>query len=92
MSVPLGWQTHLSLRGLVLPVGGIKEKVAAAAAARRHHARHAADTRNLGDISPDVRKRIELVWIDHADQAIATALMGEHTLIAESPTGDAKAA
>ena len=84
---------EISLRGLVLPVGGIKEKVAAAARAGITRVMLPARNRkDLDEISSDVRKYIELVWIDHADQAIATALVGEQTLIAESPTGDAKAA
>jgi ATP-dependent Lon protease len=84
---------EISLRGLVLPVGGIKEKVAAAARAGITRVMLPARNRkDLDEISPEVRKRVELLWIDHADQAVATALSGEHTLIAEKRSGDAKAA
>jgi hypothetical protein len=48
--------------------------------------------KDLEEISPDVRKRIELVWIDHAEQAIGSALEGEHTLIATAGHGGSKAA
>ena len=84
---------EISLRGLVLPVGGIKEKVAAAARAGITRVMLPARNRkDLEEISDDVRKRIEFVWIDNADQAIAQALAGEHTLIAATSPDDAKAA
>lgn len=84
---------EISLRGLVLPVGGIKEKVAAAARAGITRVMLPARNRkDLEEISADVKKRIELVWIDHADQAIATALEGEHTLIAATRSDGAKPA
>ena len=84
---------EISLRGLVLPVGGIKEKVAAAARAGITRViLPARNRKDLEEISADVRKRIELVWIENADQAIAMALVGEHTLTASTPTGGAKAA
>ncbi len=84
---------EISLRGLVLPVGGIKEKVAAAARAGITRVLLPARNRkDLEEISADARKRLELVWLDHADQAIAAALSGEHTLIAAASPDDAKAA
>ena len=84
---------EISLRGLVLPVGGIKEKVAAAARAGITRVLLPARNRKyLDDISAEVRKRVELVWIEDADQAIAAALTGEHTLIAGGASGGAKAA
>jgi ATP-dependent Lon protease len=82
---------EISLRGVVLPVGGIKEKVAAAARAGITRVMLPARNRkDLEEITPEVRKRVELVWIDHTDQAIATALAGEP--IAETPAGGVKAA
>lgn len=52
----------------------------------------AHNRKDLEEISRDVRKRVELVWIDHAAQAIASALAGEHALIAEVPAGGVNAA
>jgi ATP-dependent Lon protease len=84
---------EISLRGLVLPVGGIKEKVAAAARAGITRVLLPARNRkDLDDISAEVRKRVELVWIENADQAIAATLTGEHTLIAGRASSGAKAA
>ena len=84
---------EISLRGLVLPVGGIKEKVAAAARAGITRViLPARNRRDLEEISPDVRQRIELMWIDHVDQAIATALTGDDVPIASAADDGAKAA
>jgi ATP-dependent Lon protease len=84
---------EISLRGLVLPVGGIGEKVAAAA--RAGITRVLLPARNRKDreeISADVRKRLEPVRLDNADGAVAAALTGEHALIAAASRDDAKAA
>jgi len=66
---------EISLRGLVLPVGGIKEKTAAAA--RAGLARVLLPARNrkdLEEISEDVRNRLEFVWLERVDDLIAAAL------------------
>jgi ATP-dependent Lon protease len=66
---------EISLRGLVLPVGGIKEKVLAA-----HHAgvkRVMLPVRNrkdLEDIPPEARDALEFVWLESVDDALAAAL------------------
>jgi ATP-dependent Lon protease len=65
---------EISLRGLVLPVGGIKEKVVAAARAGITRVLlPARNRRDLADIPEDVRKRIEIVWIERVEQAITAA-------------------
>jgi ATP-dependent Lon protease len=66
---------EISLRGLVLPVGGIKEKVVAAA--RAGLARVLLPSRNrrdLEDIPADARDRLELIWLDWVEEALAAAL------------------
>ncbi len=66
---------EISLRGLVLPVGGIKEK--AAAAARAGLARVLMPARNRKDheeIPEDARNRLEFVWLERVEDAIAAAL------------------
>jgi ATP-dependent Lon protease len=66
---------EISLRGLVLPVGGIKEKTAAAARAGLTRvmlpARNRKDTE---DISEDARKKLEFIFLETIDDAVAAAL------------------
>ncbi|MBJ7409393.1 MAG: endopeptidase La [Phenylobacterium sp.] len=66
---------EISLRGLVLPVGGIKEKVVAAATAGVRRvllpARNRADER---DIPEETRQTLELIWLERIEDAIEAAL------------------
>ena len=66
---------EISLRGLVLPVGGIKEKVVAAAAAGITRVLlPARNRRDFEDIPADARERLEFVWLERVDEAIEAAL------------------
>ena len=69
---------EISLRGLVLPVGGIKEKVVAAARAGLSRVLlPARNRRDFEDIPEDARGRLEFVWLESVDDAIAHALTAE---------------
>ena len=66
---------EISLRGLVLPVGGVKEKVLAALRAGIHTVMlPARNQRDLEDIPADARAQVKFVWMEQVDDAIATAL------------------
>jgi ATP-dependent Lon protease len=66
---------EISLRGLVLPVGGIKEKVVAAARAGLTRVMlPARNRRDFEDIPEDARSRLEFVWLETVDDAMAHAL------------------
>jgi ATP-dependent Lon protease len=66
---------EISLRGLVLPVGGIKEKVIAAARAGLTRVMlPARNKRDLEDIPVDVRNHLEIIWLERVEEAIAAAL------------------
>jgi ATP-dependent Lon protease len=66
---------EISLRGLVLPVGGIKEKVVAAAAAGVTRVMlPARNRRDYDDIPEEARKQLEFVWLERVDEAVAAAL------------------
>ena len=66
---------EISLRGVVLPVGGIKEKcVAAARAGIRTVILPARNRRDLEDIPQSVRNRLEFVWAEKIDDVLARAL------------------
>ena len=69
---------EISLRGLVLPVGGIKEKVVAAAAAGLTRVMlPARNRRDFDDIPQGARDKLEFVWLERVDDAIAGGTGGE---------------
>jgi ATP-dependent Lon protease len=75
---------EISLRGLVLPVGGIKEKIIAAhRAGIRRIMLPARNRKDFEDIPEEVRKQVEFIWLERVDEAVAAAL--------ESPPAEAAA-
>ena len=76
---------EISLRGLVLPVGGIKEKtIAAARAGIKRVILPARNRRDLEDIPQSTRESLEFVWVERVDEALTVALGG-------APTGEPQA-
>jgi len=79
MRVPVrsnvGMTGEITLRGRVLPIGGLKEKLIAAL-------RGGIDTvlipkeneKDLADIPPAVRRSLEIIQVDHMDDVLAAAL------------------
>jgi ATP-dependent Lon protease len=66
---------EISLRGLVLPVGGIKEKVLAAhRAGITRVLLPARNQKDFEDIPESARESLEFVWLERVDDAIAAAL------------------
>jgi len=66
---------EISLRGLVLPVGGIKEKVLAAHAAGIKRIMLPARNRKDYDDIPEIARRdVEFIWLERVEEAIAAAL------------------
>jgi ATP-dependent Lon protease len=66
---------EISLRGLVLPVGGIKEKLAAAARAGLTRVMlPARNKRDLEDLSEETRRQLELIWLERVEDALEAAL------------------
>jgi ATP-dependent Lon protease len=69
---------EISLRGLVLPVGGIKQKVVAAhAAGIRTVLLPARNRRDHDEIPEAARKDLRFVWCETVDDALAAALEEE---------------
>jgi len=69
---------EISLRGLVLPVGGIKEKVLAALQAGiRTVMLPARNRRDLEDIPDAAQKRLQFVWLERVDDALNTAIAAD---------------
>jgi ATP-dependent Lon protease len=75
---------EISLRGLVLPVGGIKEKVLAAMRGGIETVLLPARNRkDLQDVPEGARARLRFVWLETVDDAVQHAL---------APAGEAQAA
>jgi ATP-dependent Lon protease len=75
---------EISLRGLVLPVGGIKEKVVAAAAAGLTRVMlPARNRRDYDEIPQTAREKLEFIWLEHVDEAVANALADVKAVAAE---------
>jgi len=66
---------EISLRGLVLPIGGVKEKVLAAMRAGITTVMlPARNRRDLDEIPAEAREKVSFVWVEQVDEALATAL------------------
>ncbi|UJS22959.1 endopeptidase La [Thiothrix winogradskyi] len=66
---------EISLRGLVLPIGGVKEKCLAALRAGIHTVMLPARNRkDLDDVPENARKQLNFVWLERVDDAINAAL------------------
>ena len=69
---------EISLRGLVLPVGGIKEKtMAAVSSGIRTVILPARNRRDLEDIPASAREALQLVWAERVEEVIAAAFDGD---------------
>jgi ATP-dependent Lon protease len=66
---------EITLRGKVLPVGGIKEKVLAAhRAGIRSVILPRRNERDLEDVAEEVRRNVDFVPVDDADEVLRHAL------------------
>ena len=69
---------EISLRGRVLPVGGIKEKVLAASRSRLKQVLLPEDNRkDWLDVPPEVRERMGVHFIKHISELIPLALISK---------------
>ena len=81
---------EISLRGLVLPIGGVKEKVLAALRAGITTVMlPARNKRDLEEIPAEAREKLKFVWVEKVDDALATALSEmagpKETVLIEEP-------
>jgi ATP-dependent Lon protease len=66
---------ELSLRGLVLPIGGVKEKtLAALRAGIRTVMLPRRNEKDLEDVPAEVRQAIQFVWLDRVEDAVHCAI------------------
>ncbi|HYG69157.1 MAG TPA: endopeptidase La, partial [Anaeromyxobacteraceae bacterium] len=81
---------EITLRGLVLPVGGVKEKVLAAhRAGIRRVIIPARCEKDLVDVPEQARKELDFVFAAHMDEVLAAALE-ENPLGRKAPPPDAE--
>ncbi|MGE5525724.1 MAG: endopeptidase La [Rhodospirillaceae bacterium] len=67
---------EISLRGLVLPVGGIKEKVLAALAAGiKRVMLPARNRKEFDEIPAEAREKMEFIWLETVDDAVEGAML-----------------
>lgn len=72
----IGMTGEITIRGKILPVGGIREKVLAAHRAGLRTVMLPKDNqRDLEEVPQIVRDDIEFIFIEHADEAINQALL-----------------
>jgi ATP-dependent Lon protease len=66
---------EISLRGLALPIGGVKEKVLAATRAGITTVLlPARNQKDLEDVTEAARQQVRFVWLEDVDDAVAAAL------------------
>jgi ATP-dependent Lon protease len=66
---------EISLRGLVLPIGGVKEKVLAALRAGITTVLlPARNKKELEEIPEDARARLRFIWVENVDEALREAV------------------
>jgi ATP-dependent Lon protease len=66
---------EISLRGLVLPIGGVKEKVLAAMRAGITRVMlPARNKRDFEDVPAEAREKLEFIWLEQVDDAMNAAL------------------
>ena len=66
---------EITLRGRVLPIGGVKEKMLAAhRAGIRNILLPAENRRDLSDLPQNVRRKVEVKFVEHMDEVLNMAL------------------
>ncbi|MDH4190356.1 MAG: endopeptidase La, partial [Betaproteobacteria bacterium] len=71
---------EISLRGLVLPIGGVKEKSLAALRAGIHTVMlPKRNEKDLEDVPADAKAGIEFVFVEHVEDAVRAAIGPEQT-------------
>jgi len=90
--VDLAMTGEITLRGHVLPVGGVKEKILAAyRAGIREIVMPEENEKDLEDILEDVREEMTFHFVKHMDEVLSHALVGAVESDVAAQSGDAGA-
>jgi ATP-dependent Lon protease len=82
---------EITLRGRVLPIGGLKEKLLAAHRANIRTVVIPKDNeKDLPDVPANVLKDLEIIFVDHVDEVLKVALLEEEKKEEESVKQDNK--
>lgn len=66
---------EITLRGLVLPIGGLKEKtLAAVRSGIRHVIIPKLNEKDLADVPDEVRRKLKFTFAENVDEVLAVAL------------------
>jgi ATP-dependent Lon protease len=69
---------EITLRGRVLPIGGLKEKLLAAHRGNIHTVIIPKDNeKDLADVPANVLKNMEIIFVEHVDEVLKVALLPE---------------
>ncbi len=69
---------EISLRGIVLPIGGLKEKaLAAMRAGIKTVVAPKGNSKDFAEIPKEVKRRVRFVWVDTVDDVLREALVPE---------------
>jgi len=90
--VDLAMTGEITLRGHVLPVGGVKEKILAAyRAGIREIVMPEENEKDLEDILEDVREEMKFHFVKHMDEVLSCALVGAIESDVAAQSGDVEA-
>ncbi len=84
--VDIAMTGEITLRGRVLPVGGLKEKLIAALRGGIETVLIPKENeRDLKEIPARVRRRLKIVFVEHMDEVLQTAVRMENRAILDEP-------
>jgi ATP-dependent Lon protease len=78
---------EVTLRGLVLPIGGLKEKtIAALRAGIKTVLIPKLNEKDIPDLPDEVKQRLRIIPVETVDEVLKLAIESPHTQIASSVT------
>jgi len=75
VSKEVGMTGEITLRGKILPVGGIKEKVLAAhRAGIKKVILPKENEKDIEEVPQEIKEELQFIWVKHIDQALKVTL------------------